>query len=231
MNNGVRWQKQHRAAIVSFLKYLNSQTADYILKGGTALLVCYGLDRFSEDVDLDGMSTNIGSIVSEYCDKRGYFFRTVKDTDTVKRYMVNYGDAKKPLKIEVSFRKKDISENEYTNIKGITVYTIESLCVMKANAYSARDRIRDLYDLTFICKTWWGEISDTAKIFVRNAVEYKGIAQFDYMTQTQADDLIDKDKLADDFLNMYDKLGLMYDEKEKLIIDAAVQHTAEKKRE
>ena len=24
------------------------------LKGGTALLLCYGLDRFSEDIDLDG---------------------------------------------------------------------------------------------------------------------------------------------------------------------------------
>lgn len=48
------WREQHGVVISLFLKYLNSQTDDFVLKGGTALMTCYKLDRFSEDIDLDG---------------------------------------------------------------------------------------------------------------------------------------------------------------------------------
>ena len=44
----------HKKVIIDFLNYLNSQTDQFILKGGTALMLCYGLNRFSEDIDLDG---------------------------------------------------------------------------------------------------------------------------------------------------------------------------------
>jgi hypothetical protein len=46
---------------------------------------------------------------------------------------------------------------------------------------------------------------------LRNALEYKGVEQFDYMIETQPDELIDSDKLASDFLMMFDKLGLFPD--------------------
>ena len=47
--------KMHRHVIKTFLTELNSCGNDrFILKGGTALMLCYGLDRFSEDIDLDG---------------------------------------------------------------------------------------------------------------------------------------------------------------------------------
>jgi predicted nucleotidyltransferase component of viral defense system len=39
--------------MVSYLLLLNKRTDQFILKGGTALARCYGLDRFSEDIDLD----------------------------------------------------------------------------------------------------------------------------------------------------------------------------------
>ena len=90
---------------------------------------------------------------------------------------------------------------------------------MKANAYIGRDKIRDLYDLSFICNRYWDTLPAALKTVIRNAVEYKGIEQFDYIIREQQDDLIDKDKLADDFLSMYDKLGLLYDENEQKIID------------
>ncbi|WP_268745728.1 nucleotidyl transferase AbiEii/AbiGii toxin family protein [Taylorella equigenitalis] len=34
----------------------------YILKGGTALYLYYGLDRYSEDVDLDSKTSNMNFI-------------------------------------------------------------------------------------------------------------------------------------------------------------------------
>jgi hypothetical protein len=221
MADELNWQIQHGETIISFLDYLNRQTDGFILKGGIALLACYELDRFSEDIDLDSKSqgTMIEPVISAFCKNGSYSYRTAKDTDLVKRYMVHYGNIGKPLKIEVSFRRSIIDENEYTNINGFIVYTLESLCCQKSIAYNNRDKIRDLYDLCFICKRWWDIISNGAKASIRNAIQHKGLEQFDYIIQTQPDKFIDTNKLADDFLDMFGKLGLLYDKQEKKMVD------------
>ena len=113
------WRPEHSKTIYAFLDYLNQNSNDFILKGGTALLTCYKLDRFSEDIDLDGKNKGIEEIVKGFCDMSGFAYRIAKDTDTVKRYMVNYGNAGKPLKVEVSFRRKEIGTDETTRINGI----------------------------------------------------------------------------------------------------------------
>ena len=50
------WQKDRIDIIKKILPKLGE---NYVLKGGTALLLYYGLDRFSEDVDLDSISGNM----------------------------------------------------------------------------------------------------------------------------------------------------------------------------
>ena len=212
------WQEEHRKTIYSVLEYVNRRSDKFILKDGTALLACYGLDRFSEDIDFDGKSKDIGKLVDSFCGENGYTYRVAKDTDTVKRYMINYGNDRKPLKIETSFRRRDIDPDEVTKINGISVYKINPLCGMKANAYASRDKIRDMYDLTFISNRYWDELSSATRSVVRNVIEYKGVEQFDYIIKDQSDELIDNNKLADDFLKMYDKLGLLYTDEEKEII-------------
>jgi predicted nucleotidyltransferase component of viral defense system len=218
------WRVAHEKAIHDFMEYLNQESGDFILKGGTALLLCYHLDRFSEDIDLDGKGGNIQDIVEGFCEKNGYSYRVAKDTDTVKRFMINYGNDQKPLKIEVSYRRKRIAPEETTKRNGILVYNIDELCAMKTNAYSGRDKMRDLYDLSFICKAYFEQLSDKTISFLRNAMEYKGVEQFDYIMREQKDDLIDENKLAEDFLLMFDKLGLLYDEEEKKIASKLI-HT------
>ena len=214
------WQNKHYEVISEFLKSLNQKTDDFVLKGGTSLMMCYGLDRFSEDIDLDGKrnTKSIDKIVKDFCEERDFFCRVAKDTDTVKRFMINYGNESKPLKIEISFRQRNIPSNNIDTINGITVYNINVLCKMKASAYQARDKIRDLYDIAFICNNYWEQLSQDAIDTLRNAVEYKGIDQFDYIVRTQSDELIDTDKLTEDFLKMYDKLDLLYTEEEKEVI-------------
>jgi len=218
------WQTRHGEIIRSFIEYMNEQSVNYILKGGTALYVCYGLDRFSEDIDLDSTDkTTIEKIVAGFCKKEKFSYRTAKDTETVKRYMINYGNVSRPIKVETSFRKKEIMPAETTKINNIMVYTIEPLCLMKTNAYLNRDKIRDLYDLAFICNRYWDTLSTQTKFVIRNAVEHKGIEQFDYIIKTQQDDLIDTKKLSADFLEMYDKLGLLCDETEQKIVEETIQ--------
>ena len=136
----------------------------------------------------------------------------------MERCFVNYGNAGRPLKIEASYRRKEIPVEETDTIDGIKVYRIEPLCLMKAAAYAGRDKIRDLYDLSFIFNNYYELLSPQAVAVLRNAVEHKGIEQFDYVVRNQPDELIDSDKLAVDFLLMYDKLGLMIDESEQELL-------------
>jgi predicted nucleotidyltransferase component of viral defense system len=176
------------------------------------------LDRYSEDIDLDGREKGLAALVEGFCKENGYSYRVAKDTNTVERCMVDYGNAGRPLKIEASFRRREIPGEETAVIDGVLVYNIEPLCVMKVNAYAGRDKIRDLYDLAFICNNYFDRLSTQTVALLRGAVEYKGMAQFDYVVKNQPDELIDNEKLAGDFLAMYDRLGLLLDESEEEII-------------
>lgn len=207
-------REKHGQVINALLKYINKKTSDFVLKGGTALRQCYGLGRFSEDIGLDGKSKGIIALCQSFCDEYGYECRVAKDTDTVKRCMIHYG-GEKPLKVEVSLRRKNIPETEITNINGIEVYTINTMSLLKSNAYMGRDKIRDLYDVTFIINNYFDKLESSSQFVLRNALEYKGLEQFDYIVSNQSDELIDNDKLAEDFLKAYEKVGLIMEDSEK----------------
>ena len=120
------WREEHYNVISNLLQFINKNSDSYILKGGTALLYCYNLDRFSEDIDLDGThSKNFKKILDEFCKVYNYTYRVAKDTDIVKRYMINYNDENRPLKVEISYRRKEILSEEVTKINSILVYTIK----------------------------------------------------------------------------------------------------------
>jgi len=162
-------------------------------------------------IDLDSVKENIIPYVEKFCQERKFQFRVAKNTDTVKRCFINYGNEAKPLKIEVSYRSKNISESDFNKISGIAVYTIDNLALMKAMAYNARDRLRDMYDIAFICDNYWEEISAPTKKTIRRALEYKGLEQFEYIVKTQHDELINEDELLTKFLQMYEKVELQID--------------------
>ena len=220
------WKKKHGEVITAFVKYLNANTGNFVLKGGTALYLCYRLDRFSIDIDLDGLEKGLAAVVDGFCRENDYTFRVAKDTATVERCMVDYGDIGRPLKIEASYRRVEIPEAELVMVNGIKVYGIDSLCGMKINAYSGRDRIRDLYDLTFIFNNYNEKLAPQTVALLRGAVAYKGLAQFDYLVRSQPDELIDNDKLADAFLSMFDRLGLIADEEERELLQNGHQQGA-----
>ncbi|WP_198266664.1 nucleotidyl transferase AbiEii/AbiGii toxin family protein [sulfur-oxidizing endosymbiont of Gigantopelta aegis] len=151
-------QKEH----VSFMMEITKSVADtpMVLKGGTALLLAYGLDRFSEDLDFD--STQAINLEKRIYDagKRskvriGKIF-VKKNTGTTRRYIVNYEGRHRPrsLKIETSFRKSAI-ENESTEIlNGIKVYKLNTLISQKLDAGLNRSKVRDLYDIAFLSRNY-----------------------------------------------------------------------------
>ena len=213
--NSKKWmdledKKKHFEVICNFLEYLNRNSNDYFLKGGTSLMLCYGLDRFSEDIDLDSTNKSISGIVNKFCAINGFEYRVAKDTDTVKRFLIHYG-TNKPLKIEISYRQKSIDKNRVCLKNGVYVYKINEIFGMKMNAYNSRDKIRDLYDVVFIVNHYYDQLSEERLEMFKDVLSYKGLEQFDYLINTQQDELIDKDKLGNDFLEMFDKLGVLYD--------------------
>lgn len=81
-----------------------------ILKGGTALLLAYELDRFSEDLDFDStkkirLENRIKDAIKAPIQIRS--IDILKDTDTVTRYRLVYDSPDRDenrLKIEISYR-------------------------------------------------------------------------------------------------------------------------------
>lgn len=208
----------HRKAIDDILRSVNSSPDNpFILKGGTALMVCYGLDRFSEDIDLDSQRAKVPAArffkaIDQACQSNGYSWREGKNTPTVQRAFVDYGDSPRPLKIEVSHRRREIENDKITVIGGIRTYTISEMCKLKCAAYMSRDKIRDLFDVSFIADRYYDQLTPDAKDMLAMALEYKDLDQFDYLVRTQADPLIDSSHLEDRFLRTLDKAGLLRDE-------------------
>ncbi|MCR5797637.1 MAG: nucleotidyl transferase AbiEii/AbiGii toxin family protein [Eubacterium sp.] len=207
------WKEKHCLVIESFLDELNKVSGRYVLKGETALMECYNLSRFSEDIDLDGTSKNeIFRVVERFCKNHGYTYRIAKDSPTVSRFMIDYGGVNqygsKPLKIEVSYRKKIIQKSNIKKINGYTVYNLDTLGIMKYQAYLARDKIRDLHDIVFIVNNYYDCLQSSTIVGITNALAEKGLEQFYYIISTQDDELIDKDKLETDFLKAFELLEL-----------------------
>ena len=213
----VDWHALHRKVIENFLHFLNKGTDQFVLKGGTALFLCYGLNRFSEDIDLDSRRRDIKEVVCHFCELKGYSFTVVEDMPIVKCCMINYGSEAHRLKIEVSYRNANLDAKDVTCINGIQVYSINRFAQLKSAAYLGREKIRDLFDLTFICNHYYDQLSHDALNGIRDVLSVKGIDQFDYLIATQDDPLIDKDMLADSFLKSFEKLGLLIDQDNALI--------------
>jgi predicted nucleotidyltransferase component of viral defense system len=118
--------------------------------------------------------------------------------------------------VEVSYRNKHINPATVNKINGISVYNLDTLAMMKNNAYQSRAKIRDLYDLSFILEHHWDDVSQKTKETVADALSYNGLERFDYYVKTQQDALIPKDRvdeMTNNFLSVYDRLGLVDDKK------------------
>ncbi len=160
-------QKQHVEVMTRIAQKFSD--SPMILKGGTALMLCHRLDRYSEDLDFDStVQINPESRMRDAF--RGVIItldsiNKTKDTNTTKRWMLQYSGpgGKGRLKFEVSYRASEIDGNVYTTINDIKVYKAQELISQKLNAAQNRSKIRDLFDLGYLAR----EFSD---LFTPNQV-------------------------------------------------------------
>jgi predicted nucleotidyltransferase component of viral defense system len=152
---------------VAFMRLLvkNFRSLPLVLKGGTALLLGYGLPRFSEDLDFDSEKRiSLESIIQKTAPWAGVKINDIKikkDTETVKRYTIDYGftEGEGRLKIEMSLRNEELKANNYALRGGMRIYPIGQLISQKINAMSARAKVRDLFDVNFLLSNYAQEFS------------------------------------------------------------------------
>ena len=150
--------KYHEKLMVSILKNLSD--TPLVLKGGTALYLGYGLNRFSEDLDFDSSkklnllnrirsSSPHGIVIDD--------INVKKDTDIVSRYIVNYHVTNTgiddSLKIEISYRTP-VPTEQITVKDGVRFSSVERIIDNKLHAAydgaNTRTKGRDLFDLHFL---------------------------------------------------------------------------------
>lgn len=157
-------QHEHTLVMSSICQSFLSNKLPMALKGGTALKLCYGLNRFSEDLDFDclkplNLETQIKKVFTQLGKSRPQLrnpeITVTKDTATVRRYRIVYGNDKR-LKLETSFRHQP-DDNEVVEINGILTYRIAYLIKQKLNALSGRTAARDLHDVIYLYEHYFEE--------------------------------------------------------------------------
>ncbi len=188
-----------------FVNYLNSMTKSFILKGDSALRLCYGLTRLTEDIELDALRTEdtIVNIVSGFCMRTGCKYRVARNTKTEKVYMI-YCGGNKPLKVTVSYARQIILNKEITEVNGVVTYTVPVLLSYKLDALEESNRLVDLYDIVFICRNYWDLLTGDLRRNVSNNI----FSDVDFVNDfvTQNDGSLDINGFVDDFLYVYDSL-------------------------
>lgn len=169
-----------------------------VLKGGTSLMLAYGLDRYSEDIDYDSstkidLSTIVDAIMQKHT-RVEYTINIKKHTDTTSRIFVNYSTEKVKdaiLKIEIK-NNRHLSINDIHSDPGFPVYTIDKICQDKLRASLERIKARDLYDLGFIAKHYKHKLTDKNLNKLSKLARNKSIHAL-YEKQWDKDDFV-KDK-------------------------------------
>ncbi len=214
-NNLKNWQIERIKIFKEILKRIGN---NFVLKGGTALFIYYGLDRFSEDIDLDSFSDTI-NIYNKIKDNK-WSINLKKNTDVVYRVMLDYGDKNNfgnyPLKIEVSSRNKNLLKSKslkYSNIDGVNVYNLDEILKMKLIAFGNRDKIRDFYDISFFLEKNPEYFSNEMLKELKIKMEYKDLDNLSFLLNKEFENKyskkIDGEKIV---LETYTKV-------EKMIMD------------
>jgi predicted nucleotidyltransferase component of viral defense system len=204
-------QKEHELVMTALCQGFHKKALPMVLKGGTALKLCYGLDRFSEDLDFDSMKPlNLEHSIEEIFSQLGKGqpkFRKpeislTKKTDTVRRYRIVYGDSVN-LKIETSLRgtpdDKDIIE-----LNGILTYKVSALIKQKLRALQGRTTARDFHDVVFLYANFYDEFGDEQKATIVDLYNNQDSVLSRFNSAYGEDPVLTTTDLLTDLMNLID---------------------------
>lgn len=159
-DDDLQQMKNHEEILRRLARDLTKDNPGLVLKGGTALRLCYNLDRYSEDLDFDaGAPLRIGNKIRHAFRMYGgvelSHIDVLKDTDTTRRIRVVYHDRassrEERILVEESLRNPENVQNAVV-VDGIRTYPFETLAAIKLDlvANNRRTKARDLHDLAWV---------------------------------------------------------------------------------
>lgn len=146
--------------------FLNRNLASRLaFKGGTALLLFHGLDRFSTDLDFDLLDEKANSdYIYQSLINYGKQIGEIKEADSNNgpksiRVIISYkNDATANIKLDVS-KRKSVSNYEIQNLLGMQFKVMVKEDIFAHKLVAITDRInrtnRDLYDAYFMLSQNW----------------------------------------------------------------------------
>ncbi len=181
-----------------------------IFKGGTCLMMFYGLDRFSTDLDFDIREGNfevslekISAIVEKYIQVDLKESRAKRFNYT---WVGSYAPTFQKVKIEINHRER-LADFDIKSFFGVNVPTMtpEKMLANKLAAITQRSTLqnRDLYDADFMFKKQWSPDRTTLEKRAGKTVEqyYLELAKMLNSPSVRK--------------NVLDGLGMVLDEKQK----------------
>lgn len=207
-------QNEHIEVMMAICRAFRKKDLPMVLKGGTALKLCYGLDRFSEDLDFDcakalNLETSIKEVFAQLGKGKSHLrnpeITIKKDTDTVRRYRIVYaGD--RSLKLETSMRgapdDRDIEEKN-----GILTYKIGCLIQQKLNALNGRTAARDLHDVIYLYENYPDKFSAEDLENIKDLYDNQSDILSEYNVAYSEDNILSTGDLLDDltrFIGLYE---------------------------
>lgn len=210
MFKDLSWYKQHKKCMDDFCNFLFKRSNDHILKGGSALLYCYGLSRVSEDLDFNCYKDDLLDFVIEFCNKHGYLYNVKKDSEYKKKILINYGGSKKHLKVECNLLGRDEYTERILRVNSILTYDLNLMLEFKLWAYRDRYKPRDIYDIAFIVLTYYNSLPQNLITNVKTTLRDKGgLDNVEYiLNNSEEDDLLNREEVLDISLKLFDFLGI-----------------------
>ncbi|MDR3169260.1 MAG: nucleotidyl transferase AbiEii/AbiGii toxin family protein [Candidatus Peribacteria bacterium] len=126
-------------------------------KGGTLAYFCFGLDRFSTDIDIDVLDLNQEQLILERMRTLLLDIGETKNETLGKnlhRRIFRYDERSMNIKVELNKRNLNNNDYEFQTIEGVSLrcMTRETAVANKLLALSERFYNRDMYDVYYFFK-------------------------------------------------------------------------------
>jgi predicted nucleotidyltransferase component of viral defense system len=206
----------------------NELSAQLVFKGGTCLMLFYGLDRFSTDLDFD-LREGVKELSFDKMDGIVRKFLDVKDS-IVKRntyfWVGSYQKNMQKMKVEIS--RRDYPQSfDIQDLQGVSVPTMTKgkMFAHKLCAITDRRTVqnRDLYDANFMLnKVSWDPDEETIKL--RTGMDtvsyYRELVKFIDTKAIRKNILFGMGEVLDDKQKIWVKNHLVDELKRQLLIRA-----------
>ena len=149
----------HEEYMKRILKWVfTSEIAEFLwFKWWTLAYLCYWLDRFSTDIDIDILDLEYEEKIINIMRKELQELWDIKNETlwkTLHRWIFRYDERSMNIKVELNKRVWKANTYDYQNIDGMKIKSMskESIFANKLVALSERFKNRDLYDVNFFLK-------------------------------------------------------------------------------